>query len=63
MKKIATLTTMAFVLSTVFAFAKAPASQDQPAPTTKSTKSAKKTHKKTSNKKTTTGTTAPAAVK
>ena len=62
MKKIATLTTMAFVLSTVFAFAGVPASQDQPAPATKTTKSTKKNHKKT-NKKSTSNTTAPAAVK
>ena len=67
MKKLATLTTMAFLLSTVFAFAQTPANQETPAPaptksTTKNTKKNQKTAKKTSGKKTTT-TTAPAVQK
>jgi hypothetical protein len=62
MKKLATLTTMAFLLSTVFAFAQAPANQDKPAAsTTKTTKKQPKGQKKSSAKKTTT--TAPAAEK
>ena len=71
MKKLATLTTMAFLLSTVFAFAQAPVSQDQPATaptktTTKSTKKTTKGQKKTAVKKTVakkTTATAPAAQK
>lgn len=62
MKKLATLTTMAFLLSTVFAFAQAPANPDQPAATTtKTTKKQPKGQKKSNAKKTTT--TAPAAEK
>jgi hypothetical protein len=64
MKKLATLTTMTFLLGTVLAFAQAPANQETPAPaaaktTAKTTKKHQKTTKKPSGKKTTT--TAPAA--
>lgn len=65
MKRTATLATMAFLLSTVFAFAQAPANSDQPA--TASTKTTTKTTKKhtkgnkTAAKKTTAA--APAAQK
>ena len=66
MKKLASLTTMAFLLGTVFAFAQAPAAPDQPAPaptktTAKKTTKRQKTTKKPSGKKTTT--TAPAVQK
>ncbi|MGO9241154.1 MAG: hypothetical protein ACLQBJ_10120 [Bryobacteraceae bacterium] len=57
MKRTATLATMAFLLSTVFAFAQAPANSDQPATasnktTTKTTKKVTKGQKKTAVKKT-----------
>ena len=62
MKQLASLTTMAFLLGTAFAFAQAPATPDQPTPApTKTTKKHQKTTKKPGGKKTTT--TAPAAQK
>jgi hypothetical protein len=67
MKKIATLTVMAFVLSIAGAFAQAPATDTTPAKdaatTKKAKKAGKKTPKKAAKKATTTDAAAPAAMK
>lgn len=65
MKKIATLSVLAFALATAGAFAQTPAAQATPSvdkTTTKAPKSAKKTvhHKKSAKKGTTTPDTTPA---